>query len=192
MSKMNLNTGSLLSCILEIIIGILLLINPVGFTSAILVVLGVALTVLGIISVIKYFRTDPVIAHQENSLAKGIIYVIIGLFFALRSEWFILTFPLLTVLYGVMTLLMGVSKVEWAVDMLRLDAKYWFVALISAVLTLLFAVLILVNPFAGTAALWTFIAVSLIIEAVIDIVAFILGRVTDSNSGEYDESHEEA
>lgn len=75
-----------------------------------------------------------------------------------------------------MTLLGGINKVQWAIDMLRAKQKYWFVAIISAVLTLLFSALILANPFASTAVLWTFIAVTLIVEAVIDIVAFILGR----------------
>lgn len=86
------------------------------------------------------------------------------------------TFPLLTVIYGVLTLLGGINKVQWAIDMLRAKQKYWFVAIISAVLTLVFSALILANPFASTAVLWTFIAVTLIVEAVIDIAAFILGR----------------
>ena len=93
-----------------------------------------------------------------------------------RSNWFIVTFPLLTVIYGVLTLLGGINKVPWAIDMLRAKQKYWFVAIISAGLTLVFSALILANPFASTAVLWTFIAVTLIVEAVIDIVAFILGR----------------
>ena len=93
-----------------------------------------------------------------------------------RSNWFIVTFPLLTVIYGVLTLLGGINKVQWAIDMLRAKQKYWFVAIISAVLTLVFSALILANPFASTAVLWTFVAVTLIVEAVIDIVAFILGR----------------
>ena len=99
-----------------------------------------------------------------------------GLFCALKSEWFIATFPLLTVIYGVVTLMTGLSKVQWAIDMLRQKQKYWFVALIGALLTLVFAVLILCNPFSSTAILWTFIAISLIVEAVMDILAFVFGK----------------
>ena len=42
----------------EILIGILLLINPVGFTSSIIVAFGIVLTIMGIGQIIKYFRTD--------------------------------------------------------------------------------------------------------------------------------------
>jgi len=57
------------------------------------------------------------------------------------------------------------------------------VALIGAVLTLVFALLILANPFASTAFLWTFIAISLIVEAVLDILAFTFGRKSESAEG---------
>ncbi|WP_262398460.1 DUF308 domain-containing protein [Zongyangia hominis] len=108
--------------------------------------------------------------------AKGIIFAIFGLFCAFKSEWFMVTFPLLTVLYGILTLVSGVSKVQWAVDMLRAKQKYWFVEVISAVLTIICAILILTNPFTSTAFLWTFIGVSMIVEAVVDVIAFFLGR----------------
>ena len=70
---------------------------------------------------------------------------------------------------------MGVSKIQWAVDMLRFKQKYWFVAMLSSVLTTIFSILIIANPFASTSILWKFIAVSMIIEAVIDLISIIFG-----------------
>ncbi len=136
MSKVKRNTGNLLMSLTEIIIGILLLINPVGFTTGIIVTLGVLMAILGIESIVGYFRATPEEAAEVS----------------------------------------GINKVQWAVDMLRQKQKYWFIALIGAVLSLVFAVLVLANPFSSTVVLWTFIAVSLIIEAVVDILAFIFGR----------------
>ena len=176
MSKINRNTGNLLTCIFEILVGILLLIDPVGFTSGIIIVFGIVLAVIGVVSLFKYFRMDAETAAQENGLVKGLIFAIFGLFCAFKSEWFIITFPLLTVLYGILTLISGVSKVQWAVDMLRAKQKYWFVEVIGAILTIVCAVLILSNPFTSTAFLWTFIGVTMIVEAVVDVVAFVLGR----------------
>lgn len=175
MTKIN-SKGNLLMCAAELLIGILLLIDPVGFTSGIIIVLGVCLTILGIFSLINYFRVSPEKAAAQSGLAKGLIFCIIGLFCAFKSSWFIVTFPLLTVLYGIMTLLGGIHKIQWAVDMLRMKYKYWFIAIISAGLSIAFAVLILANPFATTAVLWTFIAVTLIVEAVVDIIAVIFGK----------------
>lgn len=61
-------------------------------------------------------------------------------------------------------------------DLLRLKQRFWFVSLIGAALTLVFGILILTNPFTTTVILWTFIAVTLIAEAAMDIVTFILAR----------------
>ncbi len=176
MSKINRNTGNLLTCIFELLLGILLLIDPLGFTNGIIVIFGIVLVVIGAVNLFKYFRSSAEKASQEGSLAKGIIFVLFGLFCAFKSEWFIVTFPLLTVLYGILTLVGGVSKIQWAIDMLRAKRKYWFVEIISAILTIVFATLILTNPFASTTILWTFTGVTLIIEAIADIVAFVLGR----------------
>jgi len=143
MGKINRNTGNLLTCIFEVLTGILLLINPVGFTSAIIVIFGIVIALIGSRSLFRYFHTDPEMAAQESGLAKGLIYVIFGLFCVFKSEWFIITFPLLTVLYGILALISGVSKVQWAVDMLRTKQKYWYIEVIGAALTLSLASLLL-------------------------------------------------
>lgn len=176
MTKINRSTGNLLTCIFELLVGILLLINPVGFTSGIIIVFGIVLAVVGAVSLFRYFREDAETAAEEQGLTKGLIFVLLGLFCAFKSEWFIITFPLLTVLYGILALISGVSKVQWAVDMFRTKQKYWFVEAIGAALSILHAVLILAYPFASTAILWTFIGVAMIVEAVVDAVAFVLGR----------------
>ena len=174
--KINRSTGNHLTCFFEILVGVLLLIDPVGFTSGIIVIFGIVLAVIGAVSLFRYFRNDAETAAQESGLAKGLVFAIFGLFCAFKSEWFIITFPLLTVLYGILTLLSGVSKVQWAIDMLRAKQKYWFVEVIGAILTIVCAVLILSNPFTSTAFLWTFIGVTMIVEAVVDVFAFVLGR----------------
>ena len=77
---------------------------------------------------------------------------------------------------GNTTLLLGVGKVQWAVDMLRAKQKYWFLSCISAVLTIICSIVILSNPFVSTAVLWVFIGLTLIAEAIVDIVAYIFGK----------------
>ena len=176
MTKSNRTIMNLIICISEILIGVLLLIDPVGFTSAVLMILGIALMILGAWKTVFYFRTSPEAAAQNGGLVVGIVCVLLGAFCVFRWEWFLVTFPVLTVVYGVITLINGINKVQWAVDLLRLKQRFWFVSLIGAALTLVFGILILTNPFTTTAILWTFIAVTLIAEAALDIVTFILAR----------------
>ena len=83
---------------------------------------------------------------------------------------------MLTTLYGIIILVSGVTKVQWTADMLRLKAGHWGWMAVSAVITLLCAVIILANPFSTTAALWMFIGITMIVQAVIDIIAAVLKK----------------
>lgn len=176
MMKRNRKTETLATCIFELVLGILLLVNPIGFTSGIIVGTGVILTAFGIFSLVDYFRSDPYTASEKGGLTKGLLFVMGGLFCVLKPKWFITTFPIFTTFYGILILVSGVSKLQWAVDMLRKKQPHWYVALISAILSLIFATLVLANPFTSTAVLWNFIAVSLIVESIADIVTYFFNR----------------
>ena len=93
------------SLLLVLVIGILLLIKPVGFTSGIIVIIGLLLAAQGIKSIVQYFKMKPAEASKEQLLSKGLIGTLIGCFCMFRSRWFIATFPVLTMIYGVMILL---------------------------------------------------------------------------------------
>jgi len=131
---------------------------------------------MGVSGIVGYFRAEPEEAAQSSGLMKGLLLVCGAFVCLFKTQWLIAAFPLITVFYGVMILIAGISKLQWAIDLLRLKQKYWFVALIGAALSVLFAVIILTNPFASTGVLWIFIAVSLIVEALMDILTFIFGR----------------
>lgn len=176
---MNLSSkaGSIILSLCELIVGILLLVNPVGFTTGIIIFVGVVLLILGIVGVVQYFRTDPAQAALNQGLTRGCIEILSGLFCIMKSGWFIAAFPLLTILYSLGILIAGIAKVQWTVDMIRLKINKWFWMAISAVLTIICSVVILCNPFSSTAVLWMFIAITLIIEAVIDIVSAVFTKV---------------
>lgn len=177
MKKMGKTAGGILGSVCEIVVGVLLLVNPTGFTVGIIIALGVLLSVLGVLGVVRYFRTEPVRAALEQQLIRGLLMLLLGLFCIFNARWFIATFPVLTMLYGVGLLVVGVAKVQWTVDILRVKAGRWYLPGISALVTLVCAAVILLNPFASTVALWVFIGVALIVEAVVDLLAILWDRL---------------
>jgi len=176
MKKNDKKLNAILLCIAELVIGVLLLIKPVGFTRGIIIALGIPLMLKGVGYVISYIRKKPQEASEGNLLAKGLLMTCGGLFCMFRSGWFITVFPALTILYGLMTLVTAFGKIQWTADLFRAKHKYWFLALISAVLSIALAVMIMTNPFASTAAMWIFIGVSMIVEAVMDVVTIIFEK----------------
>ena len=159
--------------LLEILVGVLLLINPVGFTSGIIMGAGLVLLLVGIVCIIKYFRAEPQEAAKSQNLMKGLIALLAGSFCALRSEWFVVTFPVITLIYGVVILITGLGKIQWTVDILRQKKPRWFLCALSALVSTACGLVIIAAPFTTTAVLWMFTGIGLIVDACFDIAALI-------------------
>lgn len=162
--------------LVELIVGILLLVNPIGFTSGIIIAFGIVLIIMGISKTIKYFRTEPEEAAVSQTLVKGLLILLAGAFCAFHSQWFIATFPVLTLVYGVVILITGITKIQWTIDIIRMKRSKWFWAAISAVISIVCGVVIITSPFSTTAVLWMFIGISLIVEAIFDMIGSIFGN----------------
>ncbi len=169
MKKFFSNGGNIALSICEIIIGILLFINPKGFTTIIIRVVGAVLVVAGVIFAVQYFREDPLEAHLKQGLTKALLSLGAGLFCLFKAEWFLVTFPIVTVLYGVVMVILGIVRIQSAVDMLRMKTGHWILAALGAVVSIVFGIIILMNPFSWTEFLWTFVAISMIVNAIFDI-----------------------
>lgn len=170
------NLSSMAMSLVEAIIGILLLVNPVGFTSGIIISFGIVLMIMGISKTVKYFRTEPEEAAVSQTLVKGLLALFGGAFCTFNSRWFIATFPVLTLVYGVGILITGITKLQWTIDIIRMKRSKWLWAAISAAVSILCGIVIITSPFSTTAVLWIFIGISLIVEAVFDMLGSIFGN----------------
>ena len=166
--------GSGLICILEIVVGVLLLIEPVGFTSGIIIGAGVLMCLGGGLSIVRYFMVKPDVAAQKQLLFKGVLALMAGVVCITKCDWFIAAFPLLTVLYAIALLVLAAGKLQKMADLKRMGASRWYMPGISALLAAVMAAIILINPFGAVAAIWTFVAISLIAKAIVEILTIVL------------------
>ena len=173
MSKLKENIGNIIMCIGEIVLGLLLLFKPVDFTKTIIIIIGIILIIIGLINIIKYFTTNVIDAIKEHSLSSGLTSLLLGLFCSFKSNWFIITFPVIAVIYGIIILLIGLKKVEWTFNLIRLKRKHWFIVALNAILSIVFSFIIIKNPFSTTAILWQVTGAILIAEAIFDIISVI-------------------
>ena len=183
--------GGALVCVLEMVVGILLLIDPYTFTVGIVTVCGVFLLVAGVVSVIRYFTVEAPLAAAGQLLTKGLTMLLAGGFCVTNAAWFLTVLPVMAIIYGIVVLVTGLGKIQWAFDLIRAKKGKWIVAAISAVISIACGAVILANPFATTDILWAFTGIVLIGQAVIDIVALLLSGAKKKTAGEAPETEVE-
>lgn len=163
------NAVNLILCLGELVVGILLLVNPEGFTRSIIMALGVAVAILGIFNIVRYFRSSPVEAAEDRRLAYGLGQLALGVFCLVKASWLVGIFPMLTGLYGAAALVLALFRIQQFVDIRRLKLGSGLISGVSALITLLYAAMILFIP----ETTWIFIGIVLLIEAVMDILILI-------------------
>lgn len=164
----------IITALFLIVVGILLLINPVAFAMGLVKLAGVFLVVLGALRIVRYFRTDPETAARGQDFFIGLIAILGGLFCIFFTGWFLSAFTTLAVIYGLLQLLLGFSKVQRTVDFLRMKLSLWYLPAASALIYLVFGFIIVLNPEMTLINVWVFTGVTMIVEGIITAVCLFL------------------
>lgn len=176
MNKFIKNFKSILLCLFELIAGLLVVINSKGFHTIVIIAAGFGLILTGLVQVIKYYRAEPKAGAQKNFLMKGLLLLSTGCFCAFRSNWFMAVLPSFSFALGVGIFMIGLTKIQKAMDMVRMDQKQWYYAFIGAAVSLACAATILNGPVATKKILWSFTGIILVFVAIAD-TAMLVTRI---------------
>ena len=123
--------------------------------------------------IIVYVRSKPLVKITELRLAGGLVLIVAGALLAFNPEYLE---NLLPFIWGIALLFGAFVKIQYAFDELALKIEKWWIMLILAAFSLVIGILTLVNPdFLGENRSMV-IGIMLIVEAIIDLVVFILIR----------------
>ncbi len=163
----------ILYCAVKMLFGVLILFDHEVFTSGILRAIGIILAVVGIIGIIKYFTTPVEKASKEQLLTKGLLTTLLGIFAFFGTEWIIKDFPIILI-FGFIMLVIGLSKIQLITDSIRKKEKRGGLELVSAAVAIICAVIVIFDPFGSANVLWILLGISIIADAIFDLVSLIL------------------
>lgn len=147
--------------------GLCLLLFPQMTTAFVFWGLASVLMVLGAMNLISYFRANVQQAITSDSMATGLLLIVLGLVIGCAQETIA---SLLPVVFGLILFVGGVLKVQGACDLKRMGDARWFTALIGALISLVCGLIMLVNPFDTLMTLMRVMGAFLVIESVQDAV----------------------
>ena len=162
--------------ILEVVLGIFLAINPLGFTEVLIKLIGIILlvgAVVGVVHLISNLKNHQPIVGSIIGVALALVF---GLICLLGTGWIIGLISLFAWLYGLILIVMGIVKfASFAqVRSAGLNDKTSYLVLISGIIMLIFGVILLFHPFGTIEVLLRIGGIVLIVEAVFDLVTMIL------------------
>lgn len=136
-------------------------------------VLAAMLIGYGVWLIIEYIRSAPMVRIVEVKLAVGLILLVAGAMLAFSPDSLK---ELLPYAWGLALLFGGFLKIQYAFDRKSLGAEKWWILLILAAFSIIIGVISLLNPaFLGDKKEMV-IGIMLTVEAVLDIVVFLLLR----------------
>lgn len=163
----------ILLTLFEMAVGILLLVNPEGFTNAVIIAFGVAMLVIGVIHFIKYFVDRKDGTESPLTIISAVILLLIGAVCAFASSAVMGLFSVIVIIYGVMLIVSGVYKISFFATLKKAGALTSPFMLISAVLGIILGVVVIIFSFQTAMIVWQIAGVSLIVEAAIDLISVI-------------------
>lgn len=123
--------------------------------------------------IIVYVRSEPLVKITELRLASGLVLIVAGALLAFNPEYLE---DLLPFIWGIAMLFGAFVKIQYAFDELSLKIERWWIMLILAAFSLVIGILTLANPAFLGENRSIIIGIMLIVEAIIDLVVFLLIR----------------
>lgn len=158
-----------------IVLGVALIAKPDFFTNAIGYVVGGLLAAYGAVELVRYFlksREDPMYA---TGLVAGVVLCTAGVFIMAKPDFIP---KIIALTFGLYMLISGIVNLQDSLNIKSATGDKWQFSTISAVITIVIGIALVVNPLLLTDAALTILGISLLVSGISNISGcFSAGRV---------------
>lgn len=153
-----------------IIIGLLFAIFPSVATTVFCYLIGAMLLAGGIFKIVEYFKNKNIEVFGSLGLVIGTLLSVVGIVFIVNPTILI---ELIITVIAVIIIADGVLKIQYAVNLARVNARGWWVFLALGIALSVVGIIAMLSPLEVSNAIMMAAGIVLIIDGVIDIVTVI-------------------
>lgn len=153
------------------ILGTMLIVNPMFSAAVVGTVAGVLMIAFGIFKLVGYFSKDLFRLAFQYDLAFGLLLIVLGFIVLVKPEH-VMTF--LCVAIGISVLADGLFKIQIAADARRFGIRNWWLIMISAVLTGLVGLVLLFEPSGSSQILIMILGISVFADGLMNLITVLL------------------
>lgn len=164
--KLNWSEMTVGACISAL--GLVLTIFPGLASSVVFNAIGIVGIIIGAVYLLRYFKLDANASLKSNGMMFGLLWLVGGvLIIALKG--FLLS--LLPMFFGLVLLVGGIIKLQYTMNFKRMGATRWYLELVATILSIVFGVIILINPFNTALLLMRIVGIALLIEGIQNMIS---------------------
>lgn len=153
-----------------IVMGVLFIAFPDKSTTIICYATGIAACIWGFIRLVAHFKMETLDVFGSYGLVQGAALIIVGVAIIANPEYLA---KFITVAFGIIMLIDGILKIQYAIDLGRIKANGWVWVLVVAVLMIVLGVIAIVNPFSTAVTLMRFLGIILIADGISNIIIIL-------------------
>ena len=157
---------SIITIIASAVMGIVLLARPGETLYVVSMICGITMIALGVGALISYLVKD----RNMLLIILAVISVIMGIIVCVKYKSIV---SILLFLFGLFILISGIVDLITSIDVKRYGFGDWIVSFLMSLVTTVLGLLIVVNPFSSSLAVIRLLGISLLVYAVLDLIAFI-------------------
>ena len=161
---------SLAISVVMLLLGLCLLIWPNISATVLCYVMSAILLAVGVFRIVCYVQRGISSIFHVYELPLGILDVLMGVYGFARSQSVVLILP---VIIGILILVDSLFQLQASIDLRRLSVPGWGLSLVLSILSVAFALLLVMNPFEGSRTLMIFIGLSMMVDGV-QILSYII------------------
>ena len=173
MKALKNNLTTILMILFEVAVGILLLVDPKGFTAAVIILFGVTLLIVGAIFLFRFLGDRKEGNNNIPAIFVSVVSFIVGVVFTFFSGAIIGLITAIAVVYGVIIAVSGGYKLYNYFVFAKANIPVSKISIISSIFAIVLGFVIIIYPKEWALSVWQLAGILLIVEAVIDIMAMV-------------------
>lgn len=146
-----------------LLLGAVMVVWPEVSALAVCYILGALCLVGGICKLVRYFSLGVAGLYFQFDLTLGIFSILAGILLLLHPMGAAMFLPIAA---GIYILIGSIFDIQMSVELRRLGLKRWWISMLLGILSTVFAIFLMLDPFDGAAALMIFVGVALIFSSV--------------------------
>ena len=159
--------SSLVTSITLLLLGLLLIFQSEITIISISYIIG-GLIALGILGIIKFIKDLNNEYKEELNIVYGVVTIILGIL-VIKNPHAIAS--ILPIVIGIGIIINSATKLQYAFELKAINNSLWKSTLIISIISTIFGVILLFNPFKGAVFLTKIVGILIALYAILDIIS---------------------